>query len=78
MTTVPAAERILITGASRGIGQRMAVELARPGRTLILVARTQKALTNTVSSVRREGRHRLLDGVPPRKAGSPRPDARNH
>ncbi|MGO1714054.1 MAG: SDR family NAD(P)-dependent oxidoreductase [Ancrocorticia populi] len=55
MTTVPAAERILITGASRGIGQRMAVELARPGRTLILVARTQKALTNTVAACEEKG-----------------------
>ncbi|MGO1592249.1 MAG: SDR family NAD(P)-dependent oxidoreductase [Ancrocorticia sp.] len=49
MNTVPAAERILITGASRGIGQRLAIELAKPGRSLTLVARTQDSLEATAA-----------------------------
>lgn len=55
MNTVPQAERILITGASRGIGQRIAIELARPGRTLVLVARTQKGLTATAAACEERG-----------------------
>lgn len=42
--TVAPARRILVTGASRGIGRHLALALARPGRSLILVARSLDAL----------------------------------
>ncbi|MCF2706468.1 SDR family oxidoreductase [Arcanobacterium haemolyticum] len=38
------ASRILITGASRGIGRHLALGLARRGRTLVLVARKASSL----------------------------------
>ena len=42
--TVAPSQRILVTGASRGIGRHIARGLARPGRSLILVARSLDAL----------------------------------
>ncbi len=44
ITTIAPAQRILVTGASRGIGGHIAMGLARPGRSLILVARSLDAL----------------------------------
>lgn len=45
----------LITGASRGIGRAVALELARLGAHLVLVARTQGALEEVDDEVRAAG-----------------------
>ncbi|MDO4887922.1 MAG: SDR family oxidoreductase [Actinomycetaceae bacterium] len=48
-----ASERILITGASRGIGRHLAEALARPGRRLVLVSR--KVRDEVVEACERRG-----------------------
>ena len=45
----------LVTGASRGIGRAVALELARQGWRLILVARAQKALEKLDDDIRELG-----------------------
>jgi short-subunit dehydrogenase len=52
-----ARERILLTGASRGIGAAAAARLAHPHRELILVARSERDLEQTCSEVRTRGGH---------------------
>ena len=46
----------LITGASRGIGQGIALVFANEGRDLLLTARDHKALEETAAQVRAKGR----------------------
>ena len=49
----PLAERIaVVTGASRGIGRAMALELARAGAHVVAVARTQGALEELDDEIR--------------------------
>jgi len=56
MTESPFTGRIaLITGASRGIGAATAVELARLGAHVVLIARTQGGLEETDDAVRAAG-----------------------
>ena len=45
----------VVTGASRGLGQRVAVRLAAHGATLVLVARSETALAATASGIREKG-----------------------
>ncbi len=52
----PLADRVaLVTGASRGIGQATAVELARLGAHVVLTARTQGGLEETDDAIRSAG-----------------------
>jgi NAD(P)-dependent dehydrogenase (short-subunit alcohol dehydrogenase family) len=45
----------LVTGASRGIGRAVALELARAGAHIVALARTQGALEELDDEIRREG-----------------------
>ncbi|MCZ7686096.1 MAG: SDR family NAD(P)-dependent oxidoreductase [Sandaracinaceae bacterium] len=47
---------VLVTGASRGLGRALAVELARRGATVVAVARSGRALEEVVGGIRAAGR----------------------
>jgi NAD(P)-dependent dehydrogenase (short-subunit alcohol dehydrogenase family) len=51
----PAGKRILITGASSGIGEAGALKLARKGARVIVVARRQELLDSVVDRITAEG-----------------------
>jgi NAD(P)-dependent dehydrogenase (short-subunit alcohol dehydrogenase family) len=51
----PAGKRILITGASSGIGEVGALKLARAGARVIVVARRQELLDSVVDRITAEG-----------------------
>ncbi|MEJ0047434.1 MAG: SDR family NAD(P)-dependent oxidoreductase [Rhodospirillales bacterium] len=55
MTNLLSGRVALITGASRGIGAATAVELARLGAHVVLIARTQGGLEETDDTVRAAG-----------------------
>ena len=42
---------VLVTGASRGIGQETAIQYARVGASIALVTRTEESLTGTWDSI---------------------------
>jgi len=48
-------ERVLVTGASRGIGRAVALRLAEPGRELLLHGRDQRALEQVAGQVASRG-----------------------
>ncbi len=45
----------LITGSSRGLGQTVALALAKQGAHVVLVARTEKALIETAEQIKKAG-----------------------
>ena len=45
----------VVTGASRGLGQRAAIRLAEQGATVVLVARSDAALETTARRIREKG-----------------------
>src|SRR5580692_2649373 len=51
-----AGKKALVTGASRGIGEVIAVAFARAGADVALAARTQAGLAQTAAAVRDLGR----------------------
>jgi 3-oxoacyl-[acyl-carrier protein] reductase len=48
-------ERIVVTGASRGIGRAIALRLAAPGRELVLAGRNTGTLVDAATAVRAQG-----------------------
>jgi 3-oxoacyl-[acyl-carrier protein] reductase len=50
----------IVTGASRGIGEATAIELARRGHDVSLVARDRGALVNVSQAIEGLGRHALV------------------
>ena len=48
-------DRILITGASSGLGEALALALSKPGRRLVLIARDADRLVSVAASVRARG-----------------------
>lgn len=52
---MPVPQRIVLVGASSGIGAALAVELAAPGRALALVARRRTELDAVAAQVRAKG-----------------------
>lgn len=45
-------KNVIITGASRGIGKSIAIKLAECGCNVIIAARNQEALDNTVEEIK--------------------------
>src|SRR5665213_3050305 len=50
-----AGHNVLVTGASRGIGKAIAVDMARHGATVMCTGRNQSTLDQTVSEIITEG-----------------------
>jgi 2-deoxy-D-gluconate 3-dehydrogenase len=55
-----AGKKALVTGASRGIGQVIAVAFAQAGADVALAARTQAGLAETAEAVRERGRQAIV------------------
>lgn len=51
---------ILVTGASSGIGKSIAIECSRMGANIVLTARNEERLKQTLSEMEGEGRHVII------------------
>jgi 3-oxoacyl-[acyl-carrier protein] reductase len=61
----------LVTGASRGIGKAISLELAQAGCDLMLTARDRDALSGTADAIRKLGRRAELHAADLTVAGEP-------
>ena len=55
-----AGKKILVTGASSGIGQRTAIECSRLGAQVVITARNEERLQDTFSQLEGEGHEALI------------------
>ena len=55
-----AGKKILVTGASSGIGQRTAIECSRLGAQVVITARNEERLQETFSKLEGEGHEALI------------------
>jgi NAD(P)-dependent dehydrogenase (short-subunit alcohol dehydrogenase family) len=53
-------KRILVTGASSGIGRATAIECSRMGATVILTARNEQRLQETLAQMESPNRHQIV------------------
>jgi NAD(P)-dependent dehydrogenase (short-subunit alcohol dehydrogenase family) len=53
-------KRILVTGASSGIGRSVAIECSRMGASVILTARNEERLQETLSQMKESDRHQFI------------------
>jgi NAD(P)-dependent dehydrogenase (short-subunit alcohol dehydrogenase family) len=67
-----AGRKALVTGASRGIGQALAIGLARAGADVAVAARDAGSLAATVDAIRASGRTALGLGIDVRDAAAVR------
>jgi NAD(P)-dependent dehydrogenase (short-subunit alcohol dehydrogenase family) len=63
----------LVTGASRGIGQGIAMSLAEEGCDLMLTGRDEEALKGVAADVAKKGRKAAISVLDLRKEGSEKP-----
>jgi len=67
------ADRIILTGASSGIGAALAQEYAAPGASLLLIARNAERLAEVANAARAKGaevaRHTRVTGITRRPSG---------
>lgn len=55
-----AGKRIMVTGASSGIGRAIAIECSRMGATVLLTARNEGRLKETLSQMEHQDRHKIV------------------
>lgn len=53
-------KRAIVTGASRGIGRQIAIEFARQGADVALIARSQDLLSEVAAEVDQAGRKSVV------------------
>ena len=56
-------KKAIVTGASRGIGREIALEFARQGADVALLARNEELLASAADTVREMGRNAVVDAV---------------